>query len=146
MDFFACEKEQHKMRQLTAAVRGVATALGDLEGLLRNTNGSLSTKLITNVYRHCQAKLWGVTAKFTKISSKFAEKSLTFQKELETPSSFLSTEQFSNEETLKTQTTETSMESKAREFEKMELARLTKTMDEVGLVLARLRLAPPALG
>jgi len=120
-------------------MKQLCRSLRELEAAAGRRRGPLSDHFQANLVVHCQRKVAKLTAKFNKLSAKFSEKAELLRQEREGGQSFLSTDQTVQEESMRTQTSEKSMDSNGMDFERLELERLSRSIDEVSQLFQTVR-------
>lgn len=128
--FFATEKENHGFRELDISVRALLSILKQFSA--RNKlSGQKSEKLLAkNLEKYFQSKVKKLSEKYSKIAGKIKEKTEIYQREIEN-GSFASNETFSCDENIKIQTSENFSQIEIQEIEKMDLERLSITIQEL---------------
>lgn len=120
-------------------MKQLGRVLRELEAATGRRRGPLSDPFQANLVVHCQTKLARLTAKFNKLSRKFSEKAELLKQEREGGQSFLSTDPTVHEESMRTQTSEKSVDSNGVEFERLELERLSRSIEEVSQLYLAVR-------
>lgn len=136
-EFFQAERETHQFRKCGEAMKRLAKGLTEVEAVTGWKKGRLTCRLQTNLLLHCQRKVDTLGADFDLLSEKFADKTGVLRESDGT--SFLSADQTAQEDTLRTQATEKSVDSVDVGFEPLELARLSRSTEEISQLVQATR-------
>ena len=128
--FFATEKENHGFREFDKSVRTLVSILKQFSARNKLTGQKSEKLLAKNLEKYFQLKVKKLSEKYSKIAGKIKEKTEIYKREIEN-GSFASNETLSCDENIKIQTSENISQIETHEIEKMDLERLSISIQEL---------------